>query len=79
MLTRLGSRVAQEINFNHQKLKDGMVFRFLTFTTMFSVIMTNIYQFFSDSDRVPLRMFLLINDNKEHLVNKGIFSLQGGR
>ena len=26
-----------------------------------------------------LRMFLLMNDNKEHLVNKGIFSLQGGR
>ena len=55
MLTRLGSRVAQEINFNQQKLKDGMVFRFLTLTTMFSVIMTNIYQFFSDSDRVPLK------------------------
>ena len=29
MLTQ-GSRVAQEVNFNHKMLKDEMVFRFLT-------------------------------------------------
>ena len=53
MLTRLGSRVAQEMNFKPQKLKDGMCFRFLH--TPHNMIMTFIYQFLSDSDRVPLR------------------------
>lgn len=45
----LGSRVEpQEINF---KPKDGLVFKFLTYTTM-----TYIYKFCSDSDWVPLHL-----------------------
>ena len=54
MLTRLGSRVAQEMNFNHQKLDDGMVLRFLAYTTILSMIITYMYKFLSFTDRVPL-------------------------
>ena len=54
MLTLLGSRVAQEMNFNHQKLKERIIFRFLTYTKMLSMIIIYKYYFLSVSDRVPL-------------------------
>ena len=38
MLMRLGNRVAQEMNLNHQKPKDRLIFRFLTYTTILSMI-----------------------------------------
>ena len=57
LLTHLGSRVAQEMNFNHQNLKDGMIFRFLTYTTVLSMILTCNYHFLSDSHRVPLNIW----------------------
>ena len=55
MLTQLGSRVAQEINFDHQKLNDGIYFRFFNIYHNAQYDHTYIYQIFSDSDRVPLR------------------------
>ena len=64
MLMWLGSRVAQEMMFDHRKLKDGIVFRFLTYITMLHMITTYIYQLLSDSDWVPLSYLILGNSVK---------------